>query len=184
MVREMLSDITVARWMQCATSDMLRNNRSDIRCPCQRCKLQCVTEPDSGILQRHLKRNGLMDGYKRWISDEAGEEEDVNGGAPVNEEGKPDNSGGREDEEHPVHDHEEDAEADHVDKDTGHEDQDVGHDQDSSWVRDPHVQELLVKEALNARGAAREKAKMAQLEKDAIMKLYEGCNDGEIGRAH
>src|SRR3954462_14629258 len=124
-------------------------------------------------------RNGLMDGYTRWISDEAGEEEDVNGGAPVNEEGQPENNGGREDEEHPVHDHEEDAEADHVDQDAGHEDQDVGHDEYSSWVRDPHFQELLVKEALNARGAAREKAKMAQLEKDAITKLYEGCNDGD-----
>src|SRR3954470_20981106 len=171
MVREMLSDITVARWMQCATNDMLRNNRSDIRCPCRRCKLQCVTEPDSGIMQRHLKRNGLLDGYTRWISDEAGEEEDVNGGAPVNEEGQPDNNGGREDEEHPVHDLEEDAEADHVDQDARHE--------DSGWVRDPHVLVLLVKEALNARGAVREKAKLAQLEKDAVTKLYEGCNDGD-----
>src|SRR3954466_8052014 len=116
-----------------------------------------------------------MDGYTRWISDETGEEEDVNGGAPVNEEGQPDNNDGREDEEHPVHDHEEDAEADHVDQDAGHEDQDAsGHEdqdaghEDSSWVRDPHVQALLVKEALNARGAAREKAKLAPLEKDAV----------------
>src|SRR3954466_2043248 len=119
-----------------------------------------------------------MDGYTRWITDEAGEEEDVNGGAPVNEEGQPENSGGREDEEHPVHDHEEDVEADHVDQDAGHEDQDVGHE-DSRWVRDPHVQELLVKEALNARGAGREKAKMVQLEKDAVTKLYDGCNNGD-----
>src|SRR3954463_7209645 len=91
MVREMLSDITVARWMQCVTNDMLRNNRTDIRCLCRRCKLECVTELDSGILERHLKCNGLMDGYTRWISDEAGDqEEDVNGGAPGNEEGQPD----------------------------------------------------------------------------------------------
>ena len=107
-----------------------------------------------------------MDGYTRWISDEAGEEEDINGEAPGNEEGQQDNNGGREDEEHPVHDHEEDAGADHVDQDAGHEDQDAGHEdqdvghEDSSWVRDPHVQALLVKEALNARGAAREKAKL------------------------
>src|SRR3954468_3289254 len=135
MVREMLRDITVARWMQCVTNDMLRNNRSDIRCSCQRCKLQCVTEPDSGILQRHLKHNGLMDGYTRWISDEAGEEEDVNGGVPVNEEGQQDNNDGQEDEEHPG--------ADHEDQDARHEDQDVGHE-DSSWVWDPHVQPLLI----------------------------------------
>src|ERR1041385_6367458 len=115
---------------------MLWINRTDIRCPCQRCKLQCVTEPDSGIFERHLKCNGLMDGYTRWVSDEAGEEEDVNGGALVNEEGKPDNNGGREDEEHPVHDHEEHAEVDHVDQDARYEDQDDGHE-DSRWVRVP-----------------------------------------------
>src|SRR3954463_1694004 len=100
MVREMLSDITVARWLQCATNDMLRNNMTDIRCPCRRCKLECVIETDSGVLQRHLKHNGLMDGYIRWISDEAGEGEDFNGGAPGNAEGKQVNNDGREDEEH------------------------------------------------------------------------------------
>ena len=46
-------------------------------------------------------------------------------------------------------------------------------------MRDPHVQALLVKEAFNARGAAREKAKLAQLEKYVVMMLYEGCNDGD-----
>src|SRR3954468_16408437 len=150
MVREMLSDITVARWLQCATNDMLRNNRTDIRCPCRRCKLQCVTEPNSVILEKHLKRNGLMDVYTRWISDETGDqEEDLNGGAPGNEEGQLD----------------EDQDAGHQDQDVGHEDQaDAEHEDqysghmNSSWVRD-HVQELLVKEPLNARGAAREKSK-------------------------
>ena len=82
MVR-MMSEITLARWMQCATNDMVWNNRTDIRCPCRRCKLECVTEPGSGVLQIHLMRNGFMDGYTRWISDEDGEE-DVNGGAPGN----------------------------------------------------------------------------------------------------
>src|SRR3954466_8999153 len=108
MVHEMLSDITVARWMQCATNDMLRNNRTDIRCPCRRCKLECVTEPDSGILEKHLKRNGFMDGYTQLISDETrDQEEDLNGGAPGNEEGQPDK----------------DQDAGHQDQDAGHEDQ-------------------------------------------------------------
>ena len=181
MVRTM-SEIILARWMKCATDDMVRNNRTDIRCPCRRCKLECVTEPGSGVLQNHLMRNGFMDGYTRWISDEDGEE-DVDGGAPGNEEGQQDNNGegGREDEEPPGHDHEEDAGADHEDQDAGHEhedQQDTGHE-DSSWVRDPHVQALLGKEARNARGAAREKARLAQLEKDAVTDLYEGCNDGD-----
>ena len=177
MVRTM-SEIILGRWMQCEINDMVRNDRMDIRCPCRRCKLGCVTEPGSGVLQNHLMRNGFMDGYTRWISDEAGEE-DVNGGAPGNEEGQQDNNdeGEREDEDPPRHDHEEGVGADHEDQDAGHEDQQDHEDQDarhedSSWVRDPHVQALLVKEAFNARGAAREKAKLAQLEKDAVTMLY------------
>src|SRR3954469_13671616 len=138
MVREMLRDITVARWMQCATNDMLLNNRTDIRCPCRRCKLQCVTDPDSGILEKHLKRNGLMDGYTRWISDETGDqEEELNGGAPGNEEGQPDED---QDAGHQDQDvgHEDQADAEHEDQDAGHEDQYSGNT-DSSWVRNPHV---------------------------------------------
>ena len=92
MVRVM-SEITLARWMQCATNDMVWNNRTDIRCSCRRYKLECVTEPGSGVLQSHLMCNGFMDGYTRWISDKA-VEEDVNGGAPGNEEGQQDNNRG------------------------------------------------------------------------------------------
>src|SRR3954469_12170764 len=126
--------------MQCATNYMIRNNRTDIRCPCRRCKLKYVTEPDSGILKKHVKRNGLMDGYARWISDETGDqEEDLNGGAPGNEEGQPDED---QDAGHQDQDagHEDQVDAEHEDQDVGHEDQYSG----SSWVQDPHVQELLV----------------------------------------
>ena len=42
-------------------------------------------------------------------------------------------------------------------------------------MRDPHVQELLLKPTSNVRAAAREKAKLAQLENDAVTPLYEGC---------
>src|SRR3954463_6302881 len=99
--------------MQCATNDMLRNNRTDIRCPCRRCKLECVTEPDSRILEKHLKTNVLIDGYTRWISDEVSDqEEDVNAGAPGNEEGKPD----------------EDQDAGHEGQYAGLEDQDGRHE--------------------------------------------------------
>ena len=47
------------------------------------------------------------------------------------------------------------------DQDEGHdhEDEDAGADDDGGWVRDPHIQELLLKQTDNARGAAREKAK-------------------------
>ncbi|KAK1561232.1 hypothetical protein QYE76_072032 [Lolium multiflorum] len=43
------------------------------------------------------------------------------------------------------------------------------------WVQDPYLQELLLKQTSNARAAAREKAKMDQLEVDAVTPLYEGC---------
>src|SRR3954470_10426522 len=139
MVREMLSDITVARWLQCATNDILQNNRTNIRCPCRRYKLECVTEPNSGILEKLLKCNGLMDGYTRWISDETGDqEEDLNGGAPGNEEGQPDEDqdAGHQDQDagHEYQDAEnEDQDVVHEDQDAGHEDQYSGHE-DSSWV--------------------------------------------------
>ena len=43
------------------------------------------------------------------------------------------------------------------------------------WVQDPHLQELLLKKASNARAAAREKSKLNQLEMDVVTPLYEGC---------
>ena len=45
----------------------------------------------------------------------------------------------------------------------------------TSALRDPHVQELLLKETSNARAAAREKAKLAQMEIDGRTPLYPGC---------
>ena len=45
----------------------------------------------------------------------------------------------------------------------------------TSALRDPHVQELLLKETSNARAAAREKAKLGQLEIDGMTPLYPGC---------
>ena len=43
------------------------------------------------------------------------------------------------------------------------------------WVQDPHIQELLLKQTDNARAATREKAKLDQLEIDAVTPLSEGC---------
>jgi hypothetical protein len=40
-------------------------------------------------------------------------------------------------------------------------------------MRDPHIQELLVKKTAGAIGAAREKAKLAQLEIDSTIPLYQ-----------
>ena len=45
----------------------------------------------------------------------------------------------------------------------------------TSVLRDPHVQELLLKETSNAKAAGREKAKLAQMEIDGMTTLYPGC---------
>ena len=136
---------------------------------------------------------GFMDGY-RWQGDED-DFEVVHGGRERNEEGQQDNhrgEGGREDEESPGHDHEVDAVHSHHVEDAGHDDEedagaDEGHDHEDEdagadddgpsmgWVQDPHIQELLLKQTDNARAAAREKAKLDQLELDAVTPLYEGC---------
>jgi hypothetical protein len=42
-------------------------------------------------------------------------------------------------------------------------------------MHDPHLQELLARKTGDARGAAREKAKLVQLEIDSTTLLYAGC---------
>jgi hypothetical protein len=42
-------------------------------------------------------------------------------------------------------------------------------------MHDPHLQELLARKTGDARGAAREKAKLVQLEIDSTTPLYAGC---------
>jgi hypothetical protein len=42
-------------------------------------------------------------------------------------------------------------------------------------LRDPHIQELLLKETRNAKDEAREKANIAQMEVDEMTPLYPGC---------
>jgi hypothetical protein len=127
-----------------------------------------------------------MDGYTRWISDE--DDDNVHGAAMGNDE---EGHGG--DEDFPGHDEGgEDAGYGGEDQDAGHgeEDQDAGHgeeDQDAgadgtpsgSWVQNPYIQTQLLKQTSNARGAAREKAKLASLEKDAVTPLYAGCKPGD-----
>jgi hypothetical protein len=109
--------------------------------------------------------------YTQWISDE--DDDNIHGAATGNDE---EGHGG--DEHFPEHDEGgEDVGHGGEDQDAGHgqddgqdeEDQDAGHgeeDQDAradgtpsgSWVQNPYVQALLLKQTSNARDAAREKA--------------------------
>ena len=194
MVRTMTEGI-VNRFLSSAKAEMLQKNKIEIRCLCRRCKLKSlIADPDSWQVRDHLLLRGFMDGY-RWQGDED-DYEFVHGGRERNEEGQQDNhrgSGGREDEESPGHDHDGDAVHSHHVEDAGHDDEedagaDDGHDHEDDdaggaddagpsmgWVQDPHIQELLLKQTGNARAATREKAKLDQLEIDAVTPLYEGC---------
>jgi hypothetical protein len=99
-----ISESMVANYLESAKADMIRNNRTKIRCPCRRCKLDHWIDPSSRHLESHLLLRGFMDGYSQWRSDD--DREDVSG------------------DEHAGHDNEdldEDAEVhdDHGDEDPG-----------------------------------------------------------------
>ena len=128
-----------------------------------------MIDPDSGNLQAHLLRHGFMDGYTRWISDDV---DDGDGEGGQHDDDHHHGENGRDDEESPGDGEGAEADRDDDDLDAGGADDDGT---TSGWVRDPYVQELLLKQTSNARAAAREKAKLAQLEKDAVTPLYEGC---------
>src|ERR1041384_5636957 len=129
MVRMMTGGI-VDRFLSFTKAEMIQKNETEIRCPCRRCKLSSLMDPDSSTIKGHLLMRGFKDGY-RW----AGAEDDyevVHGGREtvrINEGGQWGNSAerGREEEESPGNDEDvghnhdvEDAEHDHV--------EDVEHD--------------------------------------------------------
>ena len=157
MVRKMTEGI-VNRFLSSAKAEMIQKNETEIRCPCRRCKLKSLMDPNSDTIKGHLLMRGFMDGY-RWQGDEDDYEVVLGGRATVrNNEGQQGNGaeGGPEDEESPRHDHdaghnhhvEDDGHDDEEDQDEGHdhEDEDAGADNDGpsmGWVQDPHLQELL-----------------------------------------
>jgi hypothetical protein len=104
--------------------------------------------------------------------DEDEEEATHHGAPPHHEEGQHyNNDNGRE--EPPIHDVE-DKDEPHVEvEDEPHVEEDT-----DTWtpltsvMRDPHLQELFLKKPANVRAAAREKAKLAQLEIDSCTPLY------------
>ena len=59
----------VNRFFSSAKAEMLQNNETEIRCPCRRCKLRSLMDPDSVQVRDHLLLRDFMDGY-RWQGDE------------------------------------------------------------------------------------------------------------------
>ena len=119
--------------------------------------------------------SGFMDSHKHWMTideeepavvnvDEPtaapstgndGNDDDQEGGGPQHDEGDQDDG---EDVEHVVDD---------IIQVDNNVDADTQQTPLTSAVRDPHVQELLTKKTTDARGAAKEKAKLRQLEIDS-----------------
>ena len=151
----------VVRYKVNAKADMVRNNMTLIRCPCRKCGLRQWIDPDSGQLEEHLLRRGFMLGFNEEPAANVGHEEEADIG--------------REDEDSPEHGvHHEEGEVDEGDDDAG---ADGGGEAEStqtpltSALRDPHVQELLLKDTCNAKP----EAKLAQMEVDRMTQLYPGC---------
>ena len=87
MVCTMIEGI-VNMFLSSAKAEMLQKNEMEIRCPCRRCKLRSLMDPDSIQVWDHLLLRGFMDGY-RWQVDED-DYEVVHGGGARNEEGQQD----------------------------------------------------------------------------------------------
>ena len=141
----MMSSGRIRRYKEEAKADMIRCNRSQIRCPCRRCKLVRWIDPDSGQLEDHLLRHGFM-----LEQDHHHDEGDAGGQDHHHDEG---DAGGQD------HHDEEDAGGQDHHHDEG--DADGGANTQTpltSALQDAHVQELLLKDTSNARAAAREKA--------------------------
>ena len=68
MVRTMTEGI-VNRFLSSTKAEMHQKNETEIRCPCRRCKLKSLMDPDSRLVRDHLLVRGFMDGY-RWQGDE------------------------------------------------------------------------------------------------------------------
>ncbi|KAK1697602.1 hypothetical protein QYE76_014299 [Lolium multiflorum] len=132
------------------------------------------------MVRDHLLMRGFMDGY-RW---EGGEDDYEFVHGMISTRNK---EGGEHHVEDPGHDQDVEDPGDDHDHNVGdpgpddEEDQDGGHHDDHEdeddgpssmdWVQDPYLQELLLKQTSNARAAAREKAKMGQLESVGVRQL-------------
>jgi hypothetical protein len=172
----MMSEGRVAIYKVDAKADMILNNRTQIICPCQTCKLRtcklrCWIDPDSGQLEHHLLRHGFMIGFS-----DGGQEDEEWPGHGHHDGGDAGGDYHHEEGDAGGHDHHEERDADrHDGDDTGVD----GGDKEASTptmltlaLQDPHVQELLLKKTSNDKAAAREKVKLAQME-------YPGCRPGD-----
>ena len=140
-----------------------------------KCKLMILHRLFSSVVQDHLLMHGFMDGVATlsWMND-GDDNVEVQAVEPtVEDDDKGDhdmmivenNNEGREDKE-PTTAH-----------DNGELVNYVGPMPTllTTYLKDPHLQELLLRPMSNDRSAAREKSKLGQLEIDSDTPLYPGC---------
>jgi hypothetical protein len=97
----MVSGMMVERWLRSAVQDMNENNRTEILCPCQRCKEGVWLDPyEGGRLMVHLLMTGFMDGYTRWIIEDDDEDTDVAANDDTGPDEEMTHNGGGEGDEH------------------------------------------------------------------------------------
>src|SRR3954471_12271341 len=65
-----MSERVVNKYLRYATDDMIQNNRTEIRCPCRKCKKVGLLNPFSGELLEHLLIHGFMDGHIQWLDED------------------------------------------------------------------------------------------------------------------
>ena len=80
-----LRESVVHRYVQRMTADMHRNNRTEIGCPCRKCKLGSMFKPASGDVEKHLLRVGFMEGHTQWMGDDEDDDHDETNGAATSE---------------------------------------------------------------------------------------------------
>ena len=172
----MMSEKEVDRYLRHATVDMYKNDKDEIRCPCWKCKLMTLHRPFSRVVRDHLLMRGFMDGDAAlsWMND-GDDNVEVHAAKPTVED---------------------DVEGDHdlmivEDNNEGREDEEPTTAYDNgelvnyvgptpmpltTYLKDPHLQELLLRPTSNDRAAAREKSKLGATW-DIYMNtpLYLGC---------
>ena len=164
-----MSSRVVDRYLAAATEDMIKNEETEIKCPCRECKQKYLLNPFNGILKGHLLANGFMYGYTRWVFPDDEEVEEVHEQVNNNDD----------DEEAPEVVNDEEEAPKHVEDSTSESGEEAADTKSHSStlcsaVRDPHLQEVITKDSTTTRGAAREKLKLKQLEKDLDTPVYEG----------
>ena len=171
-----MSEKMVDGYLEHATSEMFREKRKEIRCPCRKCKQRYLLSPFSGALKEHLLMSGFMDSHKHWMTIDEEEPAVVN----VNEAPSTEND---DDQEHDEGDHDDGEDVEHVVDDIIQVDNNVDADSQqtplTSVVRDPHLQDLLLEKTK----CAKRKSKLEQLETDSNTLLYDSGRRLEESRS-